>query len=116
MSWDARASIHRRDRAEHLKEEASTLTVKAYLDSWLELVKTRVRPSTFDGSGHPYVQQRFTIAHELGHHLLEHRDRFYVDLSANPQDGDPPEYQSRHERDANEFAADVLMPAALLRA
>jgi integrase len=34
---------------EDLEEGASTLTVGAYLGSWLDLVKTRVRPSTFDG-------------------------------------------------------------------
>ena len=60
-----------------------------------------------------YLRRR--LAHEFGHLLLEHRDRFYVDLSANPRDGDPPEYQPRHERDANEFAANLL-PAALVRA
>lgn len=77
--------------------------------------------TTFDASGwykpnqgviyynpsEPYVRQRFTVAHELGHHFLNHGER--------PRDGvaqfnmynfDPVEAQ------ANRFAAELLMPAA----
>ncbi len=55
----------------------------------------------------PYVRQRFTVAHELGHHFMNHGER--------PRDGvaqfnmynfDPVEVQ------ANRFAAELLMPAA----
>lgn len=60
------------------------------------------------------ARQRFTIAHELGHHLLRHHDRFHVDLSAHTEAGEPPGYNWLHERQANEFAADLLMPAALV--
>ncbi len=56
------------------------------------------------------VRRRFTIAHELGHHLLGHADRFHIDVS----DGHPPGYDYRSERAANEFAADLLMPRRLL--
>jgi hypothetical protein len=76
------------------------------------VVELDVGPVIGVNSRHPEVRRRFTLAHELGHHLLQHRDRFYVDLKANTEHGDPPEYHSRHERDANEFAANVLMPAA----
>lgn len=60
-------------------------------------------------------RQRFTVAHELGHHLLRHHDRFHVDLSASTEVGEPPGYNWLHEREANEFAADLLMPAAMVR-
>lgn len=60
-------------------------------------------------------RQRFTVAHELGHHLLRHHDRFHVDLSASTEVGEPPGYNWLHEREANEFAADLLMPAAIVR-
>lgn len=57
------------------------------------------------------VRQRFTIAHELGHHVLRHgaRDR---DTPENFTLGasDPVEV------DANKFAADLLMPPQLVRA
>ena len=60
-------------------------------------------------------RQRFTIAHELGHHLLRHHDRFHIDLGTPSGDGDPPFSDPRLEREANDFAANVLMPASLLR-
>lgn len=65
-------------------------------------------------SAHPRVRQRFTIAHELGHFLLHaagsddiHVDRrfevkFRDDLSSQGIDSD--------EREANHFAAELLMP------
>lgn len=59
---------------------------------------------------HVETRQRFTIAHELGHHLLGHTERFHLDLS----DGSPAEYNYRLERAANEFAADLLMPRRLV--
>jgi Zn-dependent peptidase ImmA (M78 family)/DNA-binding XRE family transcriptional regulator len=61
------------------------------------------------------ARQRFTVAHELGHHLLRHHDRFHVDLSASTEVGEPPGHNWLHEREANEFAADLLMPAAMVR-
>jgi Zn-dependent peptidase ImmA (M78 family)/transcriptional regulator with XRE-family HTH domain len=61
----------------------------------------------------PPRRRRFTAAHELGHVLLVHHDTFHVDLTA--AEGVPPNYNWRHERAANDFAAAVLMPAALLR-
>ena len=61
---------------------------------------------------HPPTRQRFTIAHELGHHLLDHTDRFHLDLS----DGSPIGYDYGLERTANEFAADLLMPRRLVTA
>lgn len=51
------------------------------------------------GKGNP-MRQRFSVAHELGH-LLLHPD---------PAPGD-----GRHEREANTFAAELLMPAAEIR-
>ncbi len=61
----------------------------------------------------PPRRRRFTAAHELGHVLLTHHDTFHVDLTA--AEGVPPNYNWKHERAANEFAAALLMPAVLLR-
>jgi len=61
----------------------------------------------------PRRRQRFSAAHELGHILLAHHDTFHVDLTR--ADGVPPDYNWRHERAANDFAAALLMPAALLQ-
>jgi Zn-dependent peptidase ImmA (M78 family)/transcriptional regulator with XRE-family HTH domain len=64
------------------------------------------------------TRQRFTQAHELGHHLLRHADTFHLDLGgdlAPTATGGHPNYDWRAERAANEFAANLLMPAAMVR-
>jgi Zn-dependent peptidase ImmA (M78 family) len=57
-------------------------------------------------------RRRFTLAHELGHYVL-HRDLVGDGLI------DSAMYRSKlgdiYERQANRFAADILMPAALVR-
>lgn len=57
-------------------------------------------------------RRRFSIAHELGHHLLRHYDNFHIDPERTASDGHPPGYDWRDERAANDFAAHLLMPAA----
>lgn len=59
---------------------------------------------------HAEVRQRFSTAHELGHHLLGHADRFHIDVA----DGQQPGYDYRSERAANDFAAELLMPRRIL--
>lgn len=68
----------------------------------------------FNGS-HPAERQRFTVAHELGHLLLGHLKTFHVDLSAPIDSHKRPGYSRSHERGANEFAANLLMPEAWVR-
>ena len=70
---------------------------------------------------HAHVRQRFTAAHELGHYIY-HRDL----LGAGT--GDTRAYRAEgtrfpngairpvHERQANSFAANLLMPAASINA
>lgn len=61
-------------------------------------------------SDEPIVRQRFTVAHELGHHVLGHADA--------PRD-EPAAFgasvASPDEREANQFAAALLMPANAVR-
>jgi Zn-dependent peptidase ImmA (M78 family)/DNA-binding XRE family transcriptional regulator len=68
-------------------------------------------------TGQPNEQRRrFTLAHELGHHLLRHSASFHLDFfDAGGSAGDAPGYNWQHERAANEFAANLLMPADLVR-
>lgn len=51
------------------------------------------------------TRQRFTLAHELGHYFLGHRRRSFAE----------PGGKSPLEREANRFAASLLMPAAWVR-
>jgi Zn-dependent peptidase ImmA (M78 family) len=55
-------------------------------------------------------RQRFTIAHELGHYML-HKPGTYVDRAfyRNTESGSG---TIKEEREANQFAAALLMPAS----
>lgn len=57
----------------------------------------------------PLPRRRFTAAHELGHAVLhrERMGRFRVDAKVREDADDPDEL----EREANRFAAELLMPA-----
>jgi len=63
-------------------------------------------------SGEPVTRQRFTIAHEIGHFVL-HKDLINGSLQ------DDAFYRSGlahwQETEANEFAANVLMPWSLIK-
>src|SRR5439155_18530777 len=63
------------------------------------------------------ARRRFTAAHELGHFIL-HRavmGRFRADTEATLREADE-EVADRMEREANRFAAELLMPADICRA
>lgn len=56
------------------------------------------------------VRQRFTVAHELGHYALNHGDAFRDDANSfSSRNRDP------KERQANQFAAELLMPESAIR-
>ncbi len=61
---------------------------------------------------HHLHRQRFTIAHEIGHHRLHDADA-YLDGTATQRfrDGTSATGTDREEREANAFAAALLMPA-----
>jgi len=62
----------------------------------------------------PAPRRRFTVAHEIGHHLL-HSDGAAV--LCRPADVETAQASERaREREANRFAAELLMPEALVRA
>lgn len=73
-------------------------------------------------STHAPVRQRFTIAHELGHFLL-HREmmpvfidkQFFKPYLAVFRDTNSSKGEDALEREANAFAASLLMPASMLR-
>lgn len=66
------------------------------------------------------VRKRFTIAHELGHYILEHdRGGIFVDnhrqqFSIHYRDSKSSTGEVKQEREANAFAAALLMPKQLL--
>ncbi len=56
------------------------------------------------------TRQRFTIAHELGHFFLHPRKAAFVDFRDNVQNA----IRTPREREANWFAAALLMPRRML--
>lgn len=58
----------------------------------------------------PLRRQRFTIAHEIGHHLLGHTHG-----GACCRDDDYTPGSDRKEREANAFAAELLVPSNYLQ-
>jgi len=69
------------------------------------------RPVIEVNRGDSPVRRRFTIAHELGHYALGHRQAprdYPANFTTGVQDDD--------ERRANQFAAELLMPAERIRA
>jgi len=70
----------------------------------------------FVSAADPLARRRFTAAHELGHFVL-HRatmGRFRADTDTTLQEADG-EVADRMEREANRFAAELLMPADICR-
>jgi Zn-dependent peptidase ImmA (M78 family) len=66
-------------------------------------------------ANHAKVRQRFSVAHELGHFVMDEEAQHFVEF--DPQSaGDPPHYKWEKERRANVFAAELLMPADRVRA
>lgn len=68
---------------------------------------------------HHRNRQRFTIAHEIGHFLLEHYQGIHFDgantgLQINFRDDRSTTGEDLFEREANLFAAELLMPRKLL--
>jgi Zn-dependent peptidase ImmA (M78 family) len=61
---------------------------------------------------HPAVRQNFTAAHELGHHLLHEQEQLHVDHAFRVRLRDETSSQGTNEaeREANYFAASLLMP------
>ncbi len=66
-------------------------------------------------ASHAVTRQRFTIAHELGHLLLHERRKLIVDSHIYLRDDRSSMGTHEEEVDANAFAAELLMPEAIVR-
>ena len=69
-------------------------------------------------SQHPN-RQRFTIAHELGHYMLHEGETVHLDhtrsaVTINLRDSASSTGENDEEREANLFAAELLMPSKFL--
>ncbi|HYK94356.1 MAG TPA: ImmA/IrrE family metallo-endopeptidase [Candidatus Dormibacteraeota bacterium] len=72
-------------------------------------------PAIVVNKAHPKVRQRFTIAHELGHLVLHKGRPVVVDhVRLNLRDARSRAAVDVEEIEANAFAAELLMPRALI--
>ncbi|CDH45546.1 ImmA/IrrE family metallo-endopeptidase [Candidatus Contendibacter odensensis] len=69
------------------------------------------RPTVVINTTNPPRRKRFTLAHELGHILIPWHMGSFVDSLDLGEAGDSEDYWT-FEKEANEFAAEVLMPEA----
>ncbi len=125
-----------RRRAQQLLADGRVTEAPVPLEKLAELCSATIRYEPFDGevsgmvhckpdgggvigvnSEHSKTRQRFTIAHELGHLILHADEEFHIDekrplarrdevssLAVDPR-----------EIEANQFAAELLMPEGLVR-
>lgn len=63
---------------------------------------------------HPQTRRRFSVAHECGHAVLGHAADFYLEFTDVNPFGDPARARYREEREANQFAAALLMDSRWL--
>ncbi len=64
---------------------------------------------------HPLTRRRFSIAHEIGHLMLNHEGDFFIGRTAiNFRDSRSSRGEDEQEIDANAFAAELLMPEQML--
>lgn len=87
--------------------------------SGLLLQKPGTQPIIGVHAAHPRVRQRFTVAHELGHLILEHDGRPMIvehlhRSRVSWRDGTSSLATDREEIAANQFAAALLMPRTLV--
>ena len=86
------------------------------------LVKEPSRIVIGVNSAHPKTRQRFTIAHEIAHLALKHEGELFVDQAMKSRslvmkrDGKSALAIDRQEIEANQFAAELLMPESLVLA
>jgi Zn-dependent peptidase ImmA (M78 family) len=64
---------------------------------------------------HATVRQRFTLAHEFAHFILGHKGDFFLDRVILFRSTKSKEANSAQERDANAFAAALLMPEEMVQ-
>jgi len=72
-------------------------------------------------SKHSEKRQRFTIAHEIGHLLLHKGEHLHIDrmengYSVNLRNSESSDGTNEEEKEANLFAAELLMPKIFLDA
>src|SRR6266576_3628118 len=88
-----------------LEDDISGALIPLGDNEWAILVNAQHHPN----------RQRFTIAHELGHLLLHGYKTPHADTQFRFRDARSSEGSVLEEIQANQFAAELLMPSAMLK-
>jgi Zn-dependent peptidase ImmA (M78 family) len=87
-----------------LDSEVSGVLIPIEKEKWVIVVNAM----------HPPLRRRFTVAHELGHLLLHNYRSPHADLTFRFRDARSSEGSALEEIQANQFAAELLIPRAEL--
>ena len=105
---------------EDLARECGAVIRREMLDSDMSGMVYRLNPSRAVigvNTKHSTTRQRFTIAHELGHLLLHDSEQLHFDdkFVIGFRNTESSLAMDPKEVEANQFAAELLMPISLLR-
>jgi Zn-dependent peptidase ImmA (M78 family) len=104
----------------HIAEGLGIRVVKTQLGNSVSgaLLTREGQPTILIERGHSRKRQRFTIAHEIGHYWLGHQfepgEQVHVDGAVSMRNERSTEGTDQKEIEANQFAASLLMPRAML--
>lgn len=117
------APVNLRAIFDDLGIEFSERPIRSGESAWIERIGERF--SVVVNSTETAARRRFSAAHELAHYLL-HRDLMRIDgdrmnrhtdkLYGDPVDNPTSPFTRQHEIQANRLAAQIVMPAPLVRA
>lgn len=107
--WDLRLPVNVGMIAQSLGYEIKTISPFEVDLSGMATVENGRKVIYINTRDHPN-RQRFTIAHEIGHHYLGHTRDGVTKFRDNPNHYSTG-YQNPVELEANEFAAELLMPS-----
>lgn len=77
--------------------------------------RTKEEPIILLNSTHHLNRQRFSLAHEIGHFVLHKMSGVHMDTKIFLRSDAPNLHGVRIEREANQFAAELLMPEEEIR-
>jgi hypothetical protein len=114
MHWDWSLPVNVEDIAKRLGMEVGSISPEDNdLSGLAEITsggKRIIRRATHES----FNRQRFTLAHEIGHHMLGHVTKEHKQCRDNFNNFSS-EVHSSLEQQANNFAAQLLMPEEALR-
>lgn len=112
--WTNHVGKYGKTEPENLARELGLKIVFEKLDADVSgvLVLRESSPVIFINADQHSNRQRFTIAHEIGHYLLHKQEQVHVDneFSVVYRNNKSSTGEDQHEIEANQFAAEILMP------